>query len=60
MTGAGNWCGGCGGENVSVGHGDAACATTQDDASVAGGFLAVTVRPWQVMMRRDAPGGAGA
>jgi hypothetical protein len=23
---------------------------TEDDASVAGGFLAVTVRPWQVMM----------
>jgi hypothetical protein len=22
----------------------------EDDASVAGGFLAVTVRPWQVMM----------
>jgi hypothetical protein len=24
---------------------------TEDDASVAAGFLAVTVRPWQVMMR---------
>ena len=23
---------------------------TEDDASVAGGFLAVTIRPWQVMM----------
>ena len=33
---------------------------TQDDASVAGGFLAVTVRPWQVMMRGDGPAGAGA
>ena len=40
--------------------GTAARLATGDDASVAGGFLAVTVRPWQVMMRRDAPGGAGA
>jgi len=23
---------------------------TEDDASVAGGFFTVTVRPWQVMM----------
>ena len=40
--------------------GTATRLATEDDASVAGGFLAVTVRPWQVMMRRDAPGGAGA
>jgi hypothetical protein len=26
---------------------------TEDDASVAGGFFAVTVRPWQVMMRGE-------
>ena len=26
---------------------------TEDDASVAGGFFAVTVRPWQVMMRAE-------
>lgn len=24
---------------------------TEDDASVAGGFFSVTVRPWQVMMQ---------
>ncbi len=29
---------------------------TEDDRSVAGGFLAVTVRPWQVMMQADALG----
>jgi hypothetical protein len=29
---------------------DATWLATEDDASVAGGFLAVTVRPWQVMM----------
>ena len=29
----------------------AARLATQDDASVAGGLLAVTVRPWQLMMR---------
>ena len=40
--------------------GTATRLATEDDASVAGGFLAVTVRPWQVMMRRDAPGRAGA
>ena len=33
---------------------------TQDDASVAGGFLAVTVRPWQVMMQGGVPGGTRA
>jgi uncharacterized protein YndB with AHSA1/START domain/uncharacterized protein YciI len=33
---------------------------TQDDASVAGGFLAVTVRPWQVMMQAGVPGGTRA
>ena len=33
---------------------------TQDDASVAGGFLAVTVRPWRVMMQGGVPGGTGA
>ena len=33
---------------------------TEDDASVAGGFLAVTVRPWQVMMQGDGPAGARA
>jgi uncharacterized protein YciI len=27
---------------------------TEEDASVAGGFLAVTVRPWQVMMTAGA------
>ena len=32
---------------------------TQDDASVAGGFLAVTVRPWRVMMQGGVPGGTG-
>jgi hypothetical protein len=26
---------------------------TEDDASVAGGFFTVTVRPWQVMMGAD-------
>jgi len=35
---------------------------TEDDTSVAGGFLAVTVRPWHPMMRpyREAgePGGS--
>jgi uncharacterized protein YciI len=30
--------------------GEATRLATEDDASVAGGFLAVTVRPWQVMM----------
>ena len=30
--------------------GEAIRLATEDDASVAGGFLAVTVRPWQVMM----------
>jgi len=40
--------------------GTATRLATEDDASVAGGFLAVTVRPWQVMMQRDAPGGGGA
>jgi uncharacterized protein YciI/uncharacterized protein YndB with AHSA1/START domain len=30
---------------------DASTLATQDDASVAGGLLAVTVRPWQPMMR---------
>jgi len=29
--------------------GEATRLATEDDASVAGGFLAVTVRPWQVM-----------
>jgi uncharacterized protein YciI len=29
---------------------------TQDDASVAGGFFTVTVRPWQVMMQAPPPG----
>jgi hypothetical protein len=29
---------------------EAARLATEDDASVAGGFFAVTVRPWQVMM----------
>ena len=38
----------------------AARLATEDDASVAGGFLAVTVRPWQVMLRGDGPAGAGA
>jgi hypothetical protein len=33
---------------------------TQDDASVAGGFLAVTVRPWRVMMQGGVPGGTRA
>ena len=33
---------------------------TQDDASVAGGFLAVTVRPWRVMMQGGVPGGSRA
>jgi hypothetical protein len=28
---------------------------TADDASVAGGFFAVTVRPWQVMMQAVDP-----
>jgi Activator of Hsp90 ATPase homolog 1-like protein len=28
--------------------------------SVAGGFLAVTVRPWRVVMQGDGPAGAGA
>ncbi len=31
-------------------------ALTQDDGSVTGGLLAVTVRPWQVMMRDGIPG----
>ena len=31
-------------------HGKGGAVATEDDASVAGGFLAVTVRPWQVMM----------
>jgi uncharacterized protein YciI len=30
--------------------GEAARLATQEDASVASGFLAVTVRPWQVML----------
>jgi uncharacterized protein YciI len=30
--------------------GEATRLATEDDVSVAGGFLAVTVRPWQVMM----------
>jgi hypothetical protein len=30
--------------------GEATRLATEDDASVAGGFFAVTVRPWQVMM----------
>jgi uncharacterized protein YciI len=30
--------------------GEATRLATEDDASVAGGFPAVTVRPWQVMM----------
>jgi hypothetical protein len=32
--------------------GEATRLATEDDASVAGGFLAVTVRPWQVMMTK--------
>jgi uncharacterized protein YciI len=40
--------------------GTATRLATEDDASVAGGFLAVTVRPWQVMMQGDGPAGAGA
>jgi uncharacterized protein YciI len=40
--------------------GTATRLATEDDASVAGGFLAVTVRPWQVMMHGDAAGGGGA
>jgi uncharacterized protein YndB with AHSA1/START domain/uncharacterized protein YciI len=40
--------------------GTATRLATENDASVAGGFLAVTVRPWQVMMQGDAPGGGGA
>jgi uncharacterized protein YciI len=31
--------------------GEATRLATEDDTSVAGGFLAVTVRPWQVMMQ---------
>jgi hypothetical protein len=31
--------------------GTATRLATEDDASVAAGSLAVTVRPWQVMMR---------
>jgi uncharacterized protein YciI len=34
----------------------AARLATEDDASVAGGLLAVTVRPWQVMMRAEVTG----
>jgi uncharacterized protein YciI len=33
--------------------GTATKLATEDDASVAGGFLAVTVRPWHPMMRPD-------
>ena len=32
---------------------------TEDDASVAGGLLAVTVRPWRVMMQGDGAGRRG-
>jgi uncharacterized protein YciI len=32
-------------------RGEAARLATEDDASVAGGFLAVTVRPWLAGMR---------
>ena len=39
--------------------GTATRLATEDDASVAGGFLAVTVRPWRVMMQGSVPGGAG-
>lgn len=35
--------------------GTATRLATQDDASVAGGFFTVTVRPWQVMMRSREP-----
>jgi len=31
--------------------GTATRLATEDDASVAGGFLAVTVRPWQIVMQ---------
>lgn len=34
----------------------AARLATEEDASVAGGLLAVTVRPWQVMMRGEVSG----
>ena len=37
--------------------GTAVRLAAENDASVAGGFLAVSVRPWHVMMR---PGVAGA
>jgi hypothetical protein len=30
---------------------------TKEDSSVAGGFLTVTVRPWQVMLQAAALGG---
>jgi hypothetical protein len=33
--------------------GTAVRLATEDDASVAGGLLAVTVRPWQPMMRAE-------
>jgi hypothetical protein len=33
--------------------GEATRLAVEDDASVAGGFLAVTVRPWQVGMRTE-------